>query len=287
MNEAFLYRIYFVAKDLGAAGLLRRIPRVERRVKQFVRFALPQNQRVWVRVRSGLSRGLWMRIQLPDEVRLWRGEHEITLQRAIQTAVRPGFVVYDVGAHEGTIALGVARLVGPEGAVIAFEADRENAEILKANTYRNSLAASLEVVESAVWSCPASEIPFRRGGVRQSHGGVEADRESPVLARGELVNVPAITLDSYIASGGRAPQLVKIDVEGGEYEILCGGENLFTKHRPLIMAEVHHQAAADRIRAWLPAHKYGCHWIVPREDFPCSLFAWPEGHEVSKWMLAN
>lgn len=285
-RDAFMYRLYFAAKDLGAAGLLRRIPPAERKLKQFLRFALPHKP-VWVRVKSGLSQGLWMRVSLPDEVRLWRGENEITLQQAIQAAVRPGSIVYDIGAHAGSIALGVARLVGPLGSVVAFEADHDNVEALQENSSRNSLTASLQVVESAVWSHAASEIPFRRSGVRRSHGGVEADGEYPVLASGALVSVPATTLDDFIASGRPIPQLVKIDVEGGEYKVLRGGESLFTKHRPLIIAEVHHARAASQIRAWLPEHRYRCRWIIPHEEFPRAVFAWPEGYDATVWLWRN
>jgi FkbM family methyltransferase len=285
-RDAFIYRLYFAAKDLGAAGLLRRIPHVDHKLKQFLRFALPHKP-VWVRVKSGLSQGLWMRVSLPDEVRLWRGEHEITLQHAIRAVVRPGSIVYDIGAHTGSIALGVARLVGPLGSVVAFEADHENVEALKENSSRNLLTASLQVVESAVWSHVASQIPFRRSGIRRSHGGVEADGEHPVLASGELVNVPATTLDDFIAGGPPVPQLVKIDVEGGEYEVLRGGESLFTKHRPLIIAEVHHAVAAGQIRAWLPEHRYCYRWIIPLEDFPRALFAWPEGYEGTVWIWSS
>lgn len=286
MSEALLYRLYFAAKDLGATGLLQRMPRVKRMVKQFVGFSWPPDP-VWVQVQSGLSRGLWMRLQLPDEVRLWRGEHEVTLQLAIQAAMRGGSVVYDIGAHAGSIALGIARLVGPAGRVVAFEADPANAATLKANGFRNSLSGWLEVVETAVWSHAASRIPFRRSGVRRSHGGVEADGQRPVLATGELVDVPATTLDNFIDGGGPIPQLVKIDVEGGESEVLLGGESLFRRHRPLIIAEIHHRQAADWIGTWLKEHEYLGRWVIPSEQFPCCLFAWPEGYKGSAWMWSN
>jgi FkbM family methyltransferase len=45
--------------------------------------------------------------------------------------------------------------------------------------------------------------------------------------------------------------LLKIGVEGGEYEVLRGANTLFAKERPLLIAEVHHQGAAEQITAWL------------------------------------
>jgi FkbM family methyltransferase len=280
------FQVYFAARELGMASMLRRAPRVARNVKRLIGLVLPQGP-TWVRVRFGISQGMWMRLHLPDEARLWRGEHELTVQKAILAAVHPGAVVYDIGAHAGSIALGVARLVGPSGRVVAFEADPKNVESLKENGSRNRVTASLEVVHAAVWSHSAINIPFRRGGNRRSHGGVATDSQHPVLGTGESINVPAIALDDFIANGGPAPQLVKVDVEGGEYEVLRGGTNLFTKQRPLVIVEVHHRQAAEQIGTWQIEHRYGGRWIIPTEEFSCCLFAWPEQFDGAVWMLKS
>jgi hypothetical protein len=95
------------------------------------------------------------------------------------------------------------------------------------------------------------------------------------LGSGEVITVPAVTLDEFIAAGGPPPQLVEIDVEGGEYQVLRGGANLFASQRPLIIAEVHLQQAAEEISAWLDEHRYGSQWNIPPEGFPRRLFAWP------------
>jgi FkbM family methyltransferase len=281
--NALTFRAYLAARDLRMASMLRRAPRVAQGVKRLVDLVLPQAP-AWLQVRSGISQGLWMRLHLPDEARLWRGEHELALQKAIRAAVGPGSVVYDIGAHAGSIALGVARLVGPSGCVVAFEADPTNVESLRENASRNRLTTSLQVVHAAVWSHREIGIPFRRSGARRSHGGVETDSQRPVLATGELINVPAIALDNFIAAGGPKPHLVKVDVEGGEYDVLRGGSNLFTKHRPLLIAEVHHRQASGQIRAWLIEHDYRNRWIIPPEEFPICLFAWPEEFDGADWM---
>jgi hypothetical protein len=101
-------------------------------------------------------------------------------------------------------------------------------------------------------------------------------------ASGEVIHVPGIALDDFIASGGPVPQLIKIDVEGGEYEVLRGGTNLFAKGRPLIIVEVHHSRAADQIDAWLIEHQY-C-GKCPNESFPRCLFAWPKEYDGAAWM---
>jgi FkbM family methyltransferase len=284
--NALTFRAYFAAREIGRAGMSRRAPRLARSVKRLMGLVLPQTPS-WVQVRSGVSQGMWMRLHLPDEARLWRGDHELSVQKAILAAARPGSVIYDIGAHAGSIALGAARLVGPSGRVVAFEADPANAESLRENASRNHLTTSLQTVNAAVWSNGAINIPFRRSGTRRSHGGVETNSQHPVLASGELINVPAIALDDFIANGGPVPQLVKVDVEGGEYEALRGGNNLFTKQRPLIIVEIHHQEASDQIHPWLIEHQYCGRWIIPSENFPCCLFAWPNEYDGAAWMLKS
>ena len=276
-------RTYLLIRELKIAGMLRRIPGVNRLAKHLLGVLLP-NKPVWVQVRSGMSEGMWMRLNLRREIRLWRGEHEPTLQGALRAAVFPGTVVYDVGAHAGSIALGVARLVGPNGRVVAFEADPQNVENLRENRDRNHLTETLRIVFSAIWSCSSNSISFRRGGEKRSHGGVEMDGQHPVLGSGELIDVPAVTLDDFVANGGPIPQLVKIDVEGGEFDILRGGESLFSTQRPLIVAEIHHKQAADQIGPWLVEHEYSSRWVAPVERFPCCLFAWPEAYKGRDWM---
>ena len=273
-------------RELKIAEILRRIPGVKCAAKRLLVVLLPDRP-VWVQVRSGLAQGLWMRLDLRREIRFWRGEHEPILQGALREVVVPGTVVYDIGAHVGSIALGVARLVGPSGHVVAFEADPRNAETLRENRDRNHLTSTLRIVPSAVWSYSSNSISFRSGGEKRAHGGVEMDGQRPVLGSGQLIDVPAVTLDDFVANGGPAPQLIKIDVEGGEYEVLRGGESLFSAQGPLIAAEIHHKEAADQIGLWLVEHEYSCRWVAPAEKFPCCLFAWPKAYRGTAWMWTS
>lgn len=280
------WRAYLRIRELKIAETLRRIPGLKRPANRLLMAVLPDKP-VWVQVRSGMSQGMWMCLDLRRENRLWRGEHEPILQNALSAAALPGTVVYDVGAHIGSIALGVARLVGPTGHVVAFEADPRNAEALRENRDRNHLTSTLRVVSSAVWSYSSDGIFFRSGGDKRAHGGVETDGQRSVLGSGPLIDVPAVTLDDFVANGGPVPQLVKVDVEGGEYEVLRGGDRLFSTQCPLIAAEVHHQQAADQIGPWLVEHEYSSRWVAPAEMFPCCLFAWPKAYRGPDWMWTS
>jgi FkbM family methyltransferase len=285
---ALFYRTYLALKRAANEGVLRRWPCAGRglgQLKQRIgRRFLPKVQ-VWVRIQSGLSKGMWMHLRLPREALLWSGEHEPEVQNAILAKVGPGAVVYDIGAHVGTMALGTALLVGDLGLVVAFDGDPENIARLQEHCARNGLENRLRVVHAAVWSRTSIDgIGFRRGATARSQGGVQADGNRPVLGSGEVINVPVVSLDDFIGAGVPPPQLVKIDVEGGEYEVLCGGKKLFAKQRPLIIAEVHHHQAAKQITGWLRECQYYAQWNIPTAQFPRHLFAWPKETDGAAWM---
>jgi FkbM family methyltransferase len=166
-------------------------------------------------------------------------------------------------------------------------ASEEGSTVLRdsSNTACSGLDSHLRVVHAAVWSRTTAEgIPFRRGANARSQGGVNADGYQPVIGRGEIIDVSAITLDDFVAAGAPPPQLIKIDVEGGEYEVLRGGTKLFATERPLLIVEVHYQQAADQIAAWLNQYQYEAQWNIPKEKFPQCLFAWPSEQDGDAWM---
>lgn len=244
------------------------------RVLRWTRSALVPKSKVWVQVENGLAKGLWMHLRLPDETFLWRGDHEPDVQALLAKFLKPGWVAYDVGSYVGFFALAMARSVGCPGRVFAFEPDPESASRLREHVARNDLRARMEVVETAVWRATRERtIPYRRGSQARSQGGVEADGMRPVLASGEHILVPSIPLDEFIASGNPAPQLMKIDVEGGETAVLEGAERLLRERRPVIICEVHHAEAARWMEEWLPARGYHMDWLIPPEQFPRRLLA--------------
>jgi FkbM family methyltransferase len=287
VNSAYLfaYRCYVALKRSVLDRGLSRWPRAQSKfevARNSLRRGIFPSREIWLQVESGLARGLWLHLRIPEEAGFWRGEHEPAVQQAISEIVRPGDVVYDVGAHIGSLALGAVRIVGVAspgfdgGRVVAFDADPANVQRLRQHADRNNFQQTLQVVHAAIWShASAPEIAFRRGQLSFSQGGVEADGQQPVLARGDMIYVPVTTLDQFVAAGNPPPQLIKIDVEGGEHEVLLGTANLFATHRPVLIVEVHHPQAGEKLVAWLQEFRYAGDWKIPKEQFPRHLFAWP------------
>ncbi|HEX8568545.1 MAG TPA: protein arginine N-methyltransferase, partial [Caulobacteraceae bacterium] len=77
--------------------------------------------------------------------------YEASVQDALRDVIRPGDIVFDVGANIGGLAVPAARAVGPTGLVVAFEASPRNLPVLNGAIISSGLR-NLWVVDRAVYA---------------------------------------------------------------------------------------------------------------------------------------
>src|SRR4051794_39643433 len=102
--------------------------------------------------RSGLPvtlNGLALRID-PRTRRSFVPEYEPRVAAFLQSRIRPGAEIWNVGANVGVYALQAANWVGPSGRVLAFEPNPAAARLLMRNVRLNGLQGRVEIVPSAV-----------------------------------------------------------------------------------------------------------------------------------------
>lgn len=180
--------------------------------------------RAVVPVLSGVNRGQrW--IAGSATAGCWLGIYEEDHQLAMKRMVRPGEVAYDVGANVGFYTLALARLVGANGRVYAFEPDARNADLLRQHVLMNRLS-NVTIVQAAVGDRPGL-VPF---------GG--ANEQSRVVAESHYL-VPSITLDDFVAAGHPLPSFLKMDVEGAECDALAGASTILSKGDASWMVATH------------------------------------------------
>jgi FkbM family methyltransferase len=154
----------------------------------------------------------------------WPQMPEIDFLRRHQ--LQPGATVFDLGAHQGVVALVLAKLAGPTGKVVAVEGNGHNAQVALRNRDLNT-APQLEV-RHAVVAEAGGALPFSQGYVGQ------VDRPRRFL-RSPLV--PAVTIDDLSQHYGW-PQVLYLDLEGYECRALQGARRTL-QHRPDCFVEVH------------------------------------------------
>ncbi len=145
------------------------------------------------------------------EAGLWEPE---TLA-ALRAAINPGCAVLDIGAWVGPTALFAA--AAGAAPVVAVEADPRAAELLRGNIAANpALAPHVTVVQAA--AAP------RAGRLRLGAARKRGDSMSSALladASPDAWEVEAVTPKDLVARcPAGAPLVVKVDIEGGEYDLL-------------------------------------------------------------------
>ena len=157
----------------------------------------------------------------------WLGTYEREKYEAFSRELRPGMVVYDVGANVGIYSVLACRSVGANGSVFSFEPATMNLFYLNRNIRLNHFC-NCEVVPKAVSSSDGT-VQFEFTG-ESCLGRISADG---------LLRVPSTTLDSFCHNGKPMPQLLKIDVEGAEYDVLSGCVRVLLNAKPTIFLATH------------------------------------------------
>lgn len=149
--------------------------------------------------------------------------------------VKPGQVVFDVGANVGQFTLLLAKRVGAFGCVHAFEPAPEEYRKLCANVSLNGFS---NVLTNHVAICDrVGETVLRTAGPGL---GLYNSLGRPLVSSqiGDI-SVPCTTLDCYVhARGVPRVDLLKVDVEGAELAVLRGAAQLLSRSdAPVIVCE--------------------------------------------------
>ena len=186
---------------------------------------------------------------------LYAEGYEPELAQALRRLTRPGMSCADVGAHLGYHTLLIAALAGPSGHVVAVEADAVNARTVARSVALNGLEGRVEVLHAAATRVDGARVSLYGGrggeGTEWTTSATFAAREDGRRRRA-AASVPGISLDARFEAGERL-ELVKIDVEGGEGDVLAGARRVLAEARPVVVLEFHREAGWPAIASLLDA----------------------------------
>jgi len=141
---------------------------------------------------------------------------------------KPGYYVLDIGANIGDVLLHIAQKIGPSGKVWAFEPDPENYSNCLSNVglnkFKNIQLVNIGMGNSDTESYLDSPYSQNSGMKRVSTDGVRIRLE---------------TLDGYLRNNNIPKvDIIKIDVEGFEFNVLKGGIGTIRDFRPTLFIEL-------------------------------------------------
>jgi FkbM family methyltransferase len=155
--------------------------------------------------------------------------------------IRPGDVVWDIGANLGLFAFAAAVAAGPAGRVVAVEPDPLMVTMLNRSAELNTAHAQVDVLMAAVADTVGIErfhVARRNRATSHLHGfGTTQTGGTRAVHL-----VVTVTLD-WLAERLPPPAVVKIDVEAAEVRALAAAASVLL-HGPRIICETAAENAA-------------------------------------------
>jgi FkbM family methyltransferase len=199
----------------------------------------------WGRVEVQVADGrFWLDMASNFGIRVTSAEgYEPETKALLVSFLKPGMAFVDLGANEGFFSVIAARAVGPTGRVLAIEPQSRLGPVIRRNLELND-AANVTLAQVAISA---------EAGVAEFNLAPDTNSGSSGLSRATRYanptqSVRTLTLDLCLQEHALTMvDVMKIDIEGYEYEAVLGAKELFRtlKVRRLLI-EIHDKLLSAR-----------------------------------------
>lgn len=232
-----------------------------RRLKQLVKDKIIQIVDSRINTQSSNSPTLYGDSHWYASPNLW----EPTVMIALKDLCKPGDIVFDVGGNLGGLTSAMSRLVGPRGVVCTFEASPRIIGHLQSNVIKQG-HHNVTVYHRAVYSRSNEIVTIYDG----DHLNDSIYVENSPSKVGHPVKT--VALDDFCLATGLYPEVVKMDIEGAEFDALNGFVRTIETVKPHLLLE---QQATDMrcfsflvTRGYLAMDLNSYQQIATVEDYP-------------------
>lgn len=201
------------------------------------------------------------------------GGYEDAVRAVVCKTIKPGDVVWDVGANRGLYTRLMSELVGESGAVVAIEPEDTNVAILRQAVWPHDNVTVLAMAMSNY----EGESELRVSSSSSSGRTHRLASNNADTAPLQLVHV--ISGDGIVRAGlSPLPHFIKMDVEGAEPEALAGCQaTLAGEQLRAVLVEIHFGLLADRGQLFAPGqlqralqdHGFQTRWVDRSHLFAC------------------
>ncbi len=166
-------------------------------------------------------------------------EWESYLVNYFKSNVNEGDTVIDIGGYVGTHSIVLSKLVGNKGRVYTFEPFPVSFNTLFYNIINNKCfnvilyncgLGNTNTIMKLPNICKTINTVFNWGCIKLED---KEDKEDKISDN----NVYIKKLDDFNIN----PKLIKIDVEGMEFNVLLGAENTIKKNKPILIVEINYE----------------------------------------------
>lgn len=156
---------------------------------------------------------------------------EPSVQLALRDLIKPGSIIFDVGANVAGLSILMSRLTGPKGIVCSFEASPRIIELTHGNIVASG-CNNIQLYHNAIFSESGKDLIIYAGG----------HLNDSIYNQGEFTNnvgktVKTMALDDFVNHTGLIPDIIKMDIEGAEFDALQGMKSKVLNSNPHLILE--------------------------------------------------
>lgn len=180
----------------------------------------------------------WNKLHMLHRCWRLRFKSEVPSIQYLGEAQLSGSTVLDIGANKGVFSIYMSRAVGPDGKLIAFEAQPELGAHL--NAVKDSFGLDNMTLVNQGLSSESGVLTMHRS---EAGSGMASFHKEPG-SNLEEIEIPVIKLDDYAEQNDIGPvRFIKCDVESHELPVFMGGEQLLRRDLPTLLFECHDSEA--------------------------------------------